>query len=100
MGHFKDLVGNETILEKRNAESEPNFQPLTPTSKVKQPKKGQFTLKRKKSISQRLDMSLQSYIFLSVVLYNVHVLAVYFRTHQGSLLLSSWTHPLGCIWAD
>jgi hypothetical protein len=47
--HFKDLLGPDMIQEKRLAESEPNFQPLTPTSKAKQPKRGQFTLKRKKS---------------------------------------------------
>jgi len=51
--HFKDLVGSDTIQEKRSAETEPNFQPLTPTAKAKQqPKKGQFTLKRKKSKSE------------------------------------------------
>ena len=37
------------IQGKREAESEPNFQPLSPTAKAKHPKKGQFTLKRKKS---------------------------------------------------
>jgi len=47
--HVKALLGQEVIMEKRTAETEPNFQPLTPTSKAKQPKKGQFTLKRKKS---------------------------------------------------
>eukprot|EP00092_Neocalanus_flemingeri_P056639 GFUD01067168.1.p1 GENE.GFUD01067168.1~~GFUD01067168.1.p1 ORF type:complete len:856 (+),score=209.17 GFUD01067168.1:124-2691(+) len=47
--HVKALLGQEVIMEKRTAELEPNFQPLTPTSKAKQPKKGQFTLKRKKS---------------------------------------------------
>ena len=47
--HVKALLGQDVIMEKRTAELEPNFQPLTPTSKAKQPKKGQFTLKRKKS---------------------------------------------------
>ena len=50
--HFKDLLGKDAIQEKRVAETEPNFQPLTPTSKAKQPKRGQFTLKRKKSKSE------------------------------------------------
>lgn len=47
--HVKALLGQDVIMEKRTAEMEPNFQPLTPTSKAKLPKKGQFTLKRKKS---------------------------------------------------
>jgi len=50
--HIKDLLGPDVIQEKREAESQPNFQPLSPTSKAKQPKKGQFTLKRKKSKSE------------------------------------------------
>ena len=42
------------IQEKREAEAEPNFQPLSPTAKAKHPKKShhQFTLKRKKSKSE------------------------------------------------
>eukprot|EP00092_Neocalanus_flemingeri_P002953 GFUD01003158.1.p1 GENE.GFUD01003158.1~~GFUD01003158.1.p1 ORF type:complete len:836 (+),score=169.21 GFUD01003158.1:155-2662(+) len=50
--HIKDLLGPDVIQEKREAENQPNFQPLSPTSKAKQPKKGQFTLKRKKSKSE------------------------------------------------
>ena len=30
-----DLVGREVVAEKRSAEDEPNFAPLTPTAKVK-----------------------------------------------------------------
>ena len=50
--HIKDLLGPDVIASKREVESQPNFQPLSPTAKAKQPKKGQFslnTLKRKKS---------------------------------------------------
>ena len=43
------MLGPEVIQGKREAETEPNFQPLSPTAKAKHPKKGQFTLKRKKS---------------------------------------------------
>ena len=32
---FSDLVGTEVVAEKRSAEDEPNFAPLTPTAKVK-----------------------------------------------------------------
>ena len=46
---FQDLLGPDVIQGKREAENEPNFQPLSPTAKAKHPKKGQFTLKRKKS---------------------------------------------------
>ena len=45
----QDLLGPDVIQGKREAENEPNFQPLSPTAKAKHPKKGQFTLKRKKS---------------------------------------------------
>ena len=51
MIHFGDLIGRELVGEKRRAENEPNFQPLTPTAKVKS-KYAQFTLKRKKSKSE------------------------------------------------
>lgn len=47
--HFKDLVGPDTIQDKREAESQPDFTPLTPNTRAKHPKRGQFTLKRKKS---------------------------------------------------
>ena len=46
--HFGDLIGRDTVGEKRRAESDPSYQPLTPTAKVKS-KHSQFTLKRKKS---------------------------------------------------
>ena len=49
--HFADLIGREVMGEKRQLESEPNYQPLTPTAKHKS-KHGQFTLKRKKSKSE------------------------------------------------
>ena len=51
MIHFGDLIGRELVGDKRRAENEPNFQPLTPTAKVKS-KHTQFTLKRKKSKSE------------------------------------------------
>jgi len=47
--HFKDLVGPDVIQNKRTAENSPEHQPLTPNSRAKHSKKGQFTLKRKKS---------------------------------------------------
>ena len=48
--HFGDLIGRDLVAEKRRAENEPNYQPLTPTAKVKS-RYNQFTLKRKKSKS-------------------------------------------------
>ena len=48
----KDLLGPEVILSKRSSDGDSSTQPLTPTTKAKQPKKGQFTLKRKKSKSE------------------------------------------------
>ena len=51
MIHFGDLIGRDLVSEKRRAENEPNYQPLTPTAKVKS-KHTQFTLKRKKSKSE------------------------------------------------
>ncbi|XP_031616692.1 liprin-beta-2 isoform X5 [Contarinia nasturtii] len=47
--HFKDLLGREIIQNKRKAETTLGYQPLTLTSKIKTPKKSQFTLKRKKN---------------------------------------------------
>lgn len=47
--HFKDLLGRDTIQTKRQAETTLGYQPLTLTSKIKTPKKSQFTLKRKKN---------------------------------------------------
>ena len=44
------LIGRDLVAEKRRAENEPNYQPLTPTAKVKS-RYNQFTLKRKKSKS-------------------------------------------------
>ncbi|XP_055307825.1 liprin-beta-1 isoform X4 [Sitodiplosis mosellana] len=48
--HFKDLLGRDIIQNKRKAETTLGYQPLTLTSKIKTPKKSQFTLKRKKNI--------------------------------------------------
>lgn len=50
--HFKELVGRDVMLCKRNAETEPSFVALTPTAKAKVRQGGQFTLKRKKSKAQ------------------------------------------------
>jgi hypothetical protein len=51
--HFKELVGRDTIQDKRLAEQDPNYVTLTPTAKAKTKSSGgQFTLKRKKSKSQ------------------------------------------------
>ncbi|XP_058129735.1 liprin-beta-1 isoform X2 [Anopheles coustani] len=47
--HFKDLLGRDIIQVKREAENTLGFQPLTISSKIKTPKKSQFSLKRKKS---------------------------------------------------
>lgn len=47
--NFKDLLGRDVIHAKRDAESHPDYQPLTITAKIKPPKKTQFSLKRKKS---------------------------------------------------
>ena len=46
--HFGDLIGRDIVGEKRRAESDPSYQPLTPSARVKS-KHSQFTLKRKKS---------------------------------------------------
>ena len=51
MIHFADLIGRDLVSEKRRAEQDPAYQPLTPTAKVKS-KHNQFTLKRKKSKSE------------------------------------------------
>lgn len=47
--HFKELLGRDVIQGKRDAEAQPNYQPLTITAKLKPPKKTQFSLKRRKS---------------------------------------------------
>uniref|UniRef100_A0AAG5D3A2 SAM domain-containing protein n=2 Tax=Anopheles atroparvus TaxID=41427 RepID=A0AAG5D3A2_ANOAO len=47
--HFKELLGRDIIQVKREAENTLGFQPLTISSKIKTPKKSQFSLKRKKS---------------------------------------------------
>ncbi|CAH0561284.1 unnamed protein product [Brassicogethes aeneus] len=47
--HFKELLGKDCIQEKREAEATMGYIPLTPASKLKVPKKSQFSLKRKKS---------------------------------------------------
>lgn len=46
---FNELLGREVIQEKRTAEQTLGYQPLTITSKYKVPKKGQFSLKRRKN---------------------------------------------------
>jgi hypothetical protein len=53
--HFASLVGREVMAEKRAAEADPAYVPLTPTAKHKAASRGgggQFTLKRKKSKSE------------------------------------------------
>lgn len=47
--HFKELLGKDIIQEKREAEATMGYVPLTPSAKLKIPKKSQFSLKRKKS---------------------------------------------------
>ena len=47
--HVKALLGPEVMSEKRRVEAEHEAVPLTPTTRARQPKKGQFTLRRKKS---------------------------------------------------
>ncbi|XP_055378879.1 liprin-beta-2 [Condylostylus longicornis] len=46
---FKELLGRDVIQQKRQAENTLGYVPLTVTSKMKYPKKGQFSLKRRKS---------------------------------------------------
>jgi hypothetical protein len=48
--HFRDLIGRDVVQEKRTAEEEPQFAPLTPTAKVKpiHGKRSQFSLRRRK----------------------------------------------------
>ncbi|KAK2715178.1 hypothetical protein QYM36_009980, partial [Artemia franciscana] len=50
--HFKELVGKDVMLEKRDVENESGYTPLTPLVKAKIAKRGQFTLKRRKSKSE------------------------------------------------
>lgn len=50
--HFASLVGRTVMGEKRAAETDPGYVPLTPTAKHKSARHGQFTLKRKKSKSE------------------------------------------------
>ena len=50
--HFSSLVGRDLMADKRNAEADPGYVPLTPTAKHKSARGGQFTLKRKKSKSE------------------------------------------------
>ncbi|XP_052121891.1 liprin-beta-1 isoform X3 [Frankliniella occidentalis] len=47
--HFKELLGKEAIQAKRQAEAALGHTPLTPTAKIKVPKKSQFSLKRQKT---------------------------------------------------
>ncbi|KAL1115971.1 hypothetical protein AAG570_005466, partial [Ranatra chinensis] len=47
--HFTQLVGPVVIQSKRLAETSLGYIPLTTSLKIKVPKKGQFTLKRKKN---------------------------------------------------
>ncbi|XP_034245967.1 liprin-beta-1 [Thrips palmi] len=47
--HFKELLGKEAIQSKRQAEATLGYTPLTPTAKIKVPKKSQFSLKRQKT---------------------------------------------------
>ncbi|CAB3369971.1 Hypothetical predicted protein [Cloeon dipterum] len=57
--HFQELVGRDKISEKRQAEASSGFVPLTATSKLKPPKKSQFTLKKKKV---RAEMELEDLV--------------------------------------
>ncbi|XP_066252512.1 liprin-beta-2-like isoform X2 [Euwallacea similis] len=47
--HFKELLGKDIIQEKRELEATMGYIPLTPSGKLKVPRKSQFSLKRKKS---------------------------------------------------
>jgi UPF0716 family protein affecting phage T7 exclusion len=62
--HFCDLVGKSVMQSKRKAETQPNHQPLTSTTKVKHPKKNQFTLtrRRNKSASSKGDIDLEDLV--------------------------------------
>ncbi|XP_054736026.1 liprin-beta-2 [Anastrepha obliqua] len=60
--HFKELLGRDVIQIKRDAESAPGYQPLTITSKIKPPKKTQFSLKRRKSNKGNSDVDWTDYV--------------------------------------
>lgn len=45
--HFNELVGKVVMQIKREAEAQPNYNPLTATTKVKNGKRSQFTLTRR-----------------------------------------------------
>lgn len=53
--HFRDLVGRETMQEKRDFDEGPHTQELTPTAKVKPVKRSQFSLRRRKFKTDELD---------------------------------------------
>eukprot|EP00094_Tigriopus_californicus_P005385 TCALIF_05192-PA protein Name:"Similar to PPFIBP1 Liprin-beta-1 (Homo sapiens)" AED:0.11 eAED:0.09 QI:0/0.6/0.33/0.83/0.4/0.5/6/102/1020 len=53
--HFRDLVGRETMQEKRDFDDGPHTQELTPTAKVKPVKRSQFSLRRRKFKTDELD---------------------------------------------
>ncbi|XP_011205037.2 liprin-beta-2 [Bactrocera dorsalis] len=60
--HFKELLGRDIIQTKRDIESTPGYQPLTITSKIKPPKKTQFSLKRRKSNKGNGDVDWTDYV--------------------------------------
>ncbi|XP_028894504.1 liprin-beta-2 isoform X2 [Zeugodacus cucurbitae] len=60
--HFKELLGRDIIQNKRDVESTPGYQPLTITSKIKPPKKTQFSLKRRKSNKGSGDVDWTDYV--------------------------------------
>ncbi|KAG1679749.1 Liprin-beta-1 [Nymphon striatum] len=56
--HFKELLGVNTIQDKRDFLEHPNFIPLTPSAKVKAVRRGQFTLRKK----IKTDVEFEDYI--------------------------------------
>ncbi|XP_017466009.1 PREDICTED: liprin-beta-2 [Rhagoletis zephyria] len=60
--HFKELLGRDVIQNKRDVESAPGYLPLTITSKLKPPKKTQFSLKRRKSYKGCGDVDWTDYV--------------------------------------
>ncbi|CAD7005070.1 unnamed protein product [Ceratitis capitata] len=60
--HFKELLGRDIIQNKRDTQSTPGYQPLAITSKIKPPKKTQFSLKRRKSNKGNGDVDWTDYV--------------------------------------
>lgn len=60
--HFKELLGRDKIQEKRDVENQLNHQGLTVASRIKFPKKTQFSLKRRKSSKTTDNVDWSDYV--------------------------------------